>query len=74
VLAAGDQVPDATVWLAPRQPATIADLVEDRAALFVFFLFAWSKSQWGRELLGGSSETAPHRDEQRAPGGTRMFR
>jgi hypothetical protein len=45
VLGPGDQVPDATVWLAPREQATIASLVEDRSALFVFFLFAWSKSQ-----------------------------
>jgi hypothetical protein len=44
VLAPGDHVPDATVWLAPRQPATIADLVQDRAALFVFLLFAWSST------------------------------
>ena len=44
MLAAGDQVPDATVWLAPREQSTIADLVQDRAALFVFLLFAWSST------------------------------
>jgi hypothetical protein len=44
VLAPGDRVPDATVWLAPRQPAAIADLVQDRSALFVFLLFAWSST------------------------------
>jgi hypothetical protein len=44
VLGPGDQVPDATVWLTPREPATIADLVEDRSALFVFLLFAWSST------------------------------
>ena len=44
MLGAGDQVPDATVWLAPREQATIADLVQDRAALFVFLLFAWSST------------------------------
>jgi hypothetical protein len=44
VLAPGDQVPDATVWLAPRERATIADLVQDRAALFVFLLVAWSST------------------------------
>jgi hypothetical protein len=37
-------VPEATVWLAPREQATIAELVEDRAGLFVFFLFAWSST------------------------------
>jgi hypothetical protein len=44
VLAPGDRVPEATVWLAPREQATCASLVEDGAALFVFFLFAWSST------------------------------
>ena len=44
MLEPGDQVPDATVWMAPREPTTIADLVEDAPALFVFFLFAWSST------------------------------
>jgi hypothetical protein len=44
VLATGHRVPDATVWLAPRETATMTDLVRDRAALFVFFLFAWSST------------------------------
>jgi hypothetical protein len=44
VLSAGDRVPAATVWLAPREPATCADLVADRAALFLFFLFAWTST------------------------------
>jgi hypothetical protein len=44
VLATGDRVPEATVWLAPREPVTMTDLVEDHAALFVFLLFAWSST------------------------------
>jgi hypothetical protein len=44
LLAPGDRVPDATVWLAPREQAAIADLVRDRAAIFFFFLFAWSST------------------------------
>ncbi len=44
MLAAGDQVPEATVWMAPREPATIAGLVENAPALFLFFLFAWSST------------------------------
>jgi hypothetical protein len=44
LLASGDQVPSATVWLAPREQVTIAELVEDGHALFVFFLFAWSST------------------------------
>ena len=44
MLATGDQVPDATVWLAPREQVTIRELVQDRAALLVFLLFAWSST------------------------------
>jgi hypothetical protein len=44
MLATGDQVPKATVWMAPREPTTISGLVEDSAALFLFFLFAWSST------------------------------
>ena len=44
MLGPGDPIPDATIWLAPREQATIADLVEDRSALFVFLLFAWSST------------------------------
>jgi hypothetical protein len=44
VLAPGDQVPDATVWLAPREPTRIPELVNDAPALFLFFLFAWSST------------------------------
>ena len=44
MLEPGDQVPDATVWMAPREPTTISGLVEDAPALFLFFLFAWSST------------------------------
>jgi hypothetical protein len=44
VLAPGDQIPEATVWLAPREPTTMTELVGDAPALFVFFLFAWSST------------------------------
>lgn len=44
MIAPGDSVPDATVWLAPREPTTLTALVEDRSALFVFLLFAWSST------------------------------
>jgi hypothetical protein len=45
MLGPGERVPEATVWLAPREPTTISGLVQDAPALFFFFLFAWSKSQ-----------------------------
>src|SRR5919109_2987926 len=44
LLAPGDRVPDATVWLAPREPSTISELVDDGPALFLFILFAWSST------------------------------
>ena len=45
MLAPGDRVPDASIWLAPREPGTTMSLAEDAPTLFVFFLFAWAKSQ-----------------------------
>jgi hypothetical protein len=44
VLSRGEPVPQATVWLAPREPASCANLVAGRSALFLFFLFAWSST------------------------------
>jgi hypothetical protein len=44
VLEVGDRIPDAQVWMAPREPTTVTALVEDGAALFLFFLFAWSST------------------------------
>jgi hypothetical protein len=44
LLGVGDRMPDGQVWLAPREPARLVDLVEDRAALFLFFLFAWTST------------------------------
>ena len=44
MLGVGEPIPDATVWLAPREQTTLAELVDDAPALFVFFLFAWSST------------------------------
>ena len=44
MLGVGDQVPAATVWMAPREPTTLSGLVEEAPALFLFFLFAWSST------------------------------
>jgi hypothetical protein len=44
VIEPGQQLPAATIWLAPREPTTVAELVDDAPALFVFFLFAWSST------------------------------
>jgi hypothetical protein len=44
VLAVGEPVPAATVWLAPGEPAPVAELGEGRPALLVFYLFDWSST------------------------------
>ena len=45
MLEAGDRIPDAKVWLAPRESISLGDLVEEGAVLVLFYLFDWAKSQ-----------------------------
>ena len=42
MLEVGQQVPEASVWLGPREQVTIRDLVAERPMLFLFYLFDWS--------------------------------
>jgi hypothetical protein len=42
VLAVGDQIPDAKLWLAPREPISLRGLVEEGPVLVLFYLFDWS--------------------------------
>jgi hypothetical protein len=42
VLQVGDSVPDASVFLGPSEPVTMAELLEDGPKLLVFYLFDWS--------------------------------
>ena len=44
MLAAGDRVPEASVWTAPNQPRKLSELLADGRALFVFYLFDWSST------------------------------
>jgi hypothetical protein len=44
MLAVGDLIPDVTVWFAPRETISLRDTVEDRSALFLFYLFDWSST------------------------------
>jgi hypothetical protein len=44
MLARGDTVPDAEVWLGPNQPAMLRALVESGPKLFLFYLFDWSST------------------------------
>jgi peroxiredoxin len=42
MLQIGDSIPDVTVWLGPRQPMTMQDLVDDGPKLLLFYPFDWS--------------------------------
>jgi hypothetical protein len=42
MLERGDRIPNATVHVAPTEQHTIAELLEDGPALFLFYLFDWS--------------------------------
>jgi hypothetical protein len=44
VLAVGDRVPEARVQRAPGDAVSFAELVADRPALFLFYLFDWSST------------------------------
>ena len=44
MLAAGDSLPEATVFLGPNEPVTMVELVEDGPKLLVFYLFDWSST------------------------------
>ena len=44
MLAVGDTLPDATVFLGPGEAMTLRDLVEDGPKLLVFYLFDWSST------------------------------
>jgi hypothetical protein len=42
VLAPGDHIPDAHIWLAPRESVSLRELVEEGPVLVLFYLFDWS--------------------------------
>jgi hypothetical protein len=44
VLEVGDRIPNATIWLGPQEPVSLDEVVEDRPALFLFYLFDWSST------------------------------
>ncbi|MGZ8694703.1 MAG: hypothetical protein ACXWYS_04620 [Gaiellaceae bacterium] len=44
MLGVGDKVPEATVFTGPREPVTLAELVEEGPVLLVFYLFDWSST------------------------------
>jgi hypothetical protein len=44
MLAAGDRVPEASVWTAPHERQKLSELLVGGRALFVFYLFDWSST------------------------------
>lgn len=44
MLQPGDQIPDATVWIAPREPVSLRSLAAEGPVLLVFYLFDWSST------------------------------
>jgi hypothetical protein len=44
VLEVGDTIPQATVWLGPREPLALEDLLLDGPKLLLFYLFDWSST------------------------------
>jgi hypothetical protein len=44
MLGADERIPDASVWLGPQEPVSLLEVVEQRPALFLFYLFDWSST------------------------------
>jgi hypothetical protein len=42
MLETGSQLPEATVWTAPRAPAELRDVFAGSRVLVLFYLFDWS--------------------------------
>jgi hypothetical protein len=44
VLEVGEPIPDAIVWTAPREVASLRELAANGPLLLVFYLFDWSST------------------------------
>ncbi len=44
MLGSGDRVPEASLWTAPNERRTVAEILHDGRALFLFYLFDWSST------------------------------
>ena len=42
MLQVGDSIPEATVWLGPRESVTLREITADQPTLLLFYLFDWS--------------------------------
>jgi hypothetical protein len=44
MLQPGDSIPQASVWVGPREQHTIEEIVADGPLLLLFYLFDWSST------------------------------
>jgi hypothetical protein len=44
MLAVGQGVPEVTLWTAPHERQTVAEILDGAPALFLFYLFDWSST------------------------------
>ena len=44
MLAVGEQIPDAQVWMGPRERISLRELAAERPLLILFYLFDWSST------------------------------
>jgi hypothetical protein len=44
MLAVGETIPDATVWLGPRERMTVREIAAEGRILLLFYLFDWSST------------------------------
>ncbi len=44
MLDVGDQIPDAQVWMGPREQVSLRDLAAEKPLLILFYLFDWSST------------------------------
>jgi peroxiredoxin len=44
VIAAGEQLPEATLWIAPNERVNLREVAADGRVLLVFYLFDWSST------------------------------
>jgi len=44
MLAIGDRIPEAAVWVGPRERHTIAEVGDGGPVLLLFYLFDWSST------------------------------
>ena len=44
MITVGERIPEAHVWLAPREQVSLRAIAEEGAVLFLFYLFDWSST------------------------------